>query len=292
MDSTGFHSLREKEYIMSASLSPELMLTFVGAGNMAEALVRGIIRAKLLAARCLRVTDTERRRLDHFQAAFSVTGFERNADGVRGVQVVVLAVKPQVMPDVLRDIGAHLDPATLVVSIAAGITTKRLQQHLPAGQRVVRVMPNMPALAGVGVSAYCLGASASEEDAILVDALFKSVGTVVRLDEKHLDAVTALSGSGPAYVFFLAECMLQAGCEMGLDRVTAKTLTLGTIRGAACLLEETGPEPEELRRRVTSKGGTTAAALSVLEAGRVKDVFVQAIQAAQKRSGELSSGNA
>ena len=277
---------------MNAPLSAELITTFIGAGNMAEALVHGIIRAKLLPSRCLRVTDTDRRRLDHFQATFGVTGFERNVDGIQGAHVVVLAVKPQVMADVLKDIGAKLDPATLVVSIAAGITMHRIQQQLPAGRRVVRVMPNMPALAGAGVSVYCPGDRATEDDAKLVESLFKSVGGVVRLDEKHLDAVTALSGSGPAYVFFLAEFMMQAGHDMGLDHETAKTLTLGTIRGAARLLEEMGQEPEELRQRVTSKGGTTAAALEVLEAGRVKEIFIKAIRAAQKRSRELSQGMA
>lgn len=276
---------------MSALFSPESIVTFVGAGNMTEALVRGIIRAKLLASQCLRVTDTDRRRLDHFKAAFNVAGFDRNGVGVRGAQVVVLAVKPQVMAEALKDIGAALDPATLVVSIAAGIPTHRIQQQLPAGRRVVRVMPNMPALAGAGVSVYCLGSHATEDDTKLVEALFQSVGVVVRLDERHLDAVTALSGSGPAYVFFLAELMMQAGHEMGLDHATAKTLTLGTIRGAARLLEETEQEPEELRRRVTSKGGTTAAAFEVLEDGRVKEFFVKAIRAAQKRSRELSGAN-
>ncbi|MFA5042776.1 MAG: pyrroline-5-carboxylate reductase [Kiritimatiellia bacterium] len=273
---------------MSALFSPESILTFVGAGNMAEALVRGIVRAKLLAPQGLRVTDTDRRRLEHFQAAFGITGFACNGDGVRGARVVVLAVKPQVMAEALKGIGAALDPATLIVSIAAGIPTHRIQQQLPAGRRVVRVMPNMPALAGAGVSVYCLGSHATEDDAKLVETLFQSVGVAVRLDEKHLDAVTALSGSGPAYVFFLAELMMQAGSEMGLDHATAKTLTLGTLRGAARLLEETGPEPEELRRRVTSKGGTTAAAFEVLEAGRVKETFVNAILAAQKRSREFT----
>ncbi|MBU0715336.1 MAG: pyrroline-5-carboxylate reductase [Verrucomicrobia bacterium] len=273
---------------MNAPISQEWIMTFVGAGNMAEALVHGIIRAKLLSSPCLRVTDTNRRRLDHFQATFGVTGFERNADGIRGAQVVVLAVKPQVMAGVLKEIGAQLAPGTLVVSIAAGVSTHRMQQQLPAGMRVVRVMPNMPALTGAGVSVYCLGKRASEDDARLVESLFQSVGVVVRLDEKHLDAVTALSGSGPAYVFFLAEFMMQAGYEMGLDHATAKTLTLGTIRGAARLLEEMGQEPEELRQRVTSKGGTTAAAMDVLETGRVKEIFIKAIRAAQKRSRELS----
>jgi pyrroline-5-carboxylate reductase len=149
-------------------------------------------------------------------------------------------------------------------------------------------MPNMPALAGAGVSVYCPGSHASGTDAQMVESLFQSVGIVVRLDEKRLNAVTALSGSGPAYVFFLAECMMQAGRAMGLDRATAKTLTLGTIRGATRLLEETGQEPEELRQRVTSKGGTTVAALETLEKGRVREIFVKAIRAAQKRARELS----
>jgi len=275
---------------MSAALAQDAIMTFIGAGNMAEALVRGIIRAKLLPPARLRVTDTERSRLEHFKTAFGVTGFESNINGARGAQVVVLAVKPQVLPDVLKDIAPLLSPATLVVSIAAGVTTQRIQKQLPAGTRVVRVMPNMPALALAGVSAYSPGERATEADAQLVEALFQSVGVVVRLDEKHLDAVTALSGSGPAYVFFLAECMMRAGEEMGVDRATAKTLVLGTIRGAARLLEETGPEPGELRQRVTSRGGTTAAALEVLEAGRVPEIFVQAIRAAQKRSRELSGG--
>lgn len=275
---------------MNASPSQEWILTVVGAGNMAEALVRGIIRANLLPSQRLRVTDTERRRLDHFQATFGVAGFERNVDGVRGAQVVMLAVKPQVMPEVATEIGSALDPGVLVISIAAGISTHWLEQRLPKETRIVRVMPNMPALAGEGVSVYCLGSRATEDDAKLVESLFKSVGVVVRLDEKHLDAVTALSGSGPAYVFFLAEFMMQAGYEMGLDHETAKTLTLGTIRGAARLLEKTGPEPEELRQRVTSKGGTTAAAFEVLEVGRVREMFIKAIRAAQKRSRQLSEG--
>lgn len=276
---------------MSISLPPELILTFIGAGNMAEALVRGIIQASLLPPQRIRVTDKDRRRLDRFQATFGVAGFEHNMEGVHGAQVVVMAVKPQVMADVLREVEAGLAPGTLVISIAAGVTTGRLEKNLPAGTRVVRVMPNMPAMALAGVSVYCLGTHASEDDARLVESLFRSVGVVVRLDEKHLDAVTALSGSGPAYVFFLAECMMQAGHEMGLDPQTAKTLTLGTIRGAARLMEETGIGPEELRQRVTSKGGTTAAAMEALESGRVREKFVQAIRAAQKRSRELSGGD-
>jgi pyrroline-5-carboxylate reductase len=274
---------------MSALFSPEATLAFVGAGNMAEALVRGISHAGLLAPECIRMTDTDRRRRDHFQAAFGVQCFESNIAGVSGAQVVILAVKPQVMAEVLNEIKAHLAPQALIISIAAGITTARLETQLSAGRRMVRVMPNMPAMLLSGVSAYCLGSHATEADAQLAETLFRSVGAVVRLDEKHLDAVTALSGSGPAYVFFLAELMTQAGQEMGLDQVAAETLTLGTIRGAARLLEEAGQSPEELRRRVTSKGGTTAAAMEVLENEHVREIFVKAIRTAQKRSRELSA---
>ncbi|MDD5677205.1 MAG: pyrroline-5-carboxylate reductase [Kiritimatiellae bacterium] len=275
---------------MNAPVSPKWILTFIGAGNMAEALVRGIIHAELLPPARIRVTDSDRRRLDHFRATFDVEGFESNVNGVRGAQVVVMAVKPQVMADALQEISAGLTPKTLVISIAAGVITSRLERKLPAGTRIVRVMPNMPAMARAGVSAYCLGSRATEDDATLVESLFQSVGVVVRLDETYLDAVTALSGSGPAYVFFLAELMMQAADEMGLDHQTARTLTLGTIRGAVRLLEQTGQEPAELRRRVTSKGGTTAAAMDVLGTGRVKEIFVKAIRAAQKRSQELSEG--
>lgn len=290
MDSPGNGSVRRKKSAMSTTLSSQYTLAFIGAGNMAEALVRGIIQAKLLPTQRIRVTDKDRRRLDCFQATYGVGAFDCNKDGIHGAQVAIMAVKPQVMADVLKEIGGDIAPETLVISIAAGITTRWIEDKLPAGTRVVRVMPNMPAMALAGVSVFCLGGRASEEDALLTAALFESVGVALRLDEKHLDAVTALSGSGPAYVFFLAEIMMQAGQEMGLDRQTSKTLTIGTIRGAARLMEETGPEPREIRQRVTSKGGTTAAAMETLESDRIREKFVQAIQAAQKRSHELSEG--
>ncbi|MBI2438685.1 MAG: pyrroline-5-carboxylate reductase [Lentisphaerae bacterium] len=263
-------------------------MTLVGAGNMAEALVRGIIRARLLSAQRLRVTDVERRRREHFQSALKVAAFERNGDGVRGAGVVVLAVKPQVLAEVLPEVGAALDAGALLISIAAGISTAWLEKRLPAITRVVRVMPNLPALAAAGASAYCLGARATAQDAELVEKLFQSVGVVLRLEETHLNAVTALSGSGPAYVFFLAEIMLQAAREMGLDPEASRTLTMATIHGAATLLEESDLEPLELRSRVTSKGGVTAAALAVLEAAHVRETFVQAILAAHKRAQELA----
>lgn len=269
-------------------MTPDLTITLVGAGNMAEALVRGIIRAKLLPARRLRVTDVDRRRRAYFQTALKVKAFERNRDGVRAARIVVLAVKPQVMAEILPEVGAALEPGTLVISIAAGIATAWLEGRLPALARVVRVMPNLPALAAAGASAYCLGARATAADAELVEKLFQSVGIVLRLKEAHMDAVTALSGSGPAYVFFLAEIMLQAAKAMGLDPEASRTLAMATIHGAAALVEESGLEPEELRQRVTSKGGVTAAALEVLEAAHVRETFVQAILAAQKRARELA----
>lgn len=273
---------------MSASLSPDLILTFVGAGNMAEALASGIIYAKLLPPQRLRVTDVARDRRELFQTSWNVAGFERNFDGVRGADIVVLAVKPQVLPAVLPEVGVALEAGALVISIAAGIATSWLEERLPSGTRVVRVMPNLPAQVGMGFAAYCLGAHALTEDADLVEKLFQSVGIVARLEEAQMDAVTALSGSGPAYVFFLAEIMIQAADAMGLDHPMSSLLTVATIRGAARVLEESAMEPEKLRRRVISKGGTTEAAFEVLEAGKVRETFVRAIRAARKRARELS----
>ena len=263
-------------------------LVFIGAGNMAEALVRGLLKAGLCTAESIRVTDVDRERLSHFESSYNVAGLDNNAEAVKAADIVVLAVKPQVIPDVLNGIKKHLSADALTVSIAAGVTTRNLEAMLGKGKRVIRVMPNTPALVGAGASAFCCGKDATENDARLIEALFQSVGVVVRLDESLMDGVTALSGSGPAYVFYLVEAMLEAAREMGLEQETARALTIHTIKGSARLLSETGLEPAELRRRVTSKGGTTEAALEMLDKARVQETLVAAIKAAQNRSKELS----
>ncbi len=263
-------------------------VAFVGAGNMAEALVRGLLRARALSAARVRVSDIDPGRRDRLRRLFGVRAYERNADCVRGARVVVLAVKPQTLAGVVRGLRPALPRRALVISIAAGVHTAWLERRLPAGMRVARAMPNLPARVRAGVSAYCLGRRAGAADARRVDALFRCVGRVQALDEAHMDAVTALSGSGPAYVFFLAEIMIEAGRAMGLPEAAARELTLATLRGAARLLARSRQEPGELRRQVTSRGGTTAAALETLERGRVRACFVRAIRRARARARRLS----
>lgn len=274
---------------MTAIFGANSKLAFVGGGNMAEALLRGIIRSELFPASCISVGDTDQQRRAHIRATFGVETFADNADAVCGAAIVVLAVKPQVMGEVLAALRSHLAGEPLIVSIAAGIKTRWIEERLGGVLRVIRVMPNMPALAGVAASVYCCGRSAKQTDARLVEALLKSVGVAVCLDESHMDAVTALSGSGPAYVLYLIESMVEAALSMGLDGKTALTLTAATVEGAARLLKESGLDAIELRRRVTSPGGTTAAAVAVLDEGHVRETIVNAIRAAQRRAGELSA---
>lgn len=263
-------------------------MVFIGAGNMAEALVRGILGARLSRPDHIRVTDVDQQRLKYFESSYQVAGSDDNTEAVKTADIVVLAVKPQVLPGVLKELKGCLPKSTLIISIAAGITIRALETMLGEEARVIRVMPNTPALVGMGAAAFCCGTHATEDDARLVETLFQSVGIIIRLEESALDAVTALSGSGPAYIFYLVEAMLKAAQEMGLERQTARALTLATVSGAARLLMETGLEPAELRRRVTSSGGATAAALEVLENAHVQEELIAAIKAAQTRSRELS----
>lgn len=268
-------------------------VVFIGAGNMAEALVRGLLAARLCEPDSITVTDISDERLRHLREAFKVKTSRDNRGAVAGAELVLLAVKPQVLPGVCAELKGGVPARALVVSIAAGIATASLEQWLGLDARVVRVMPNMPALVREGASAFCLGRQAGPEDARLVKSIFKSVGFVVRLEESQMDAVTALSGSGPAYVFALMEALLSAAREMGLDEAVAQSLVNATISGAVRLQETSGLPPAELRRRVTSPGGTTAAAVSVLERGKVMETWVAAILAARNRASELSgSGKA
>ncbi|MFC1461771.1 pyrroline-5-carboxylate reductase [Verrucomicrobiota bacterium] len=228
---------------MSKSELKDRKFVFIGAGNMAEALVRGMLRARLCPASAVRVTDIDGARLKKFASEYQVAGSADNADEVKTTDVVVLAVKPQVLPEVLKGLKGSIPAGALVVSIAAGISIRALEGMLADVARVIRVMPNTPALVGCGAAAFCCGSQATEEDARVVSTMFKSVGIVIRVEEPAMDAVTALSGSGPAYVFYLVEAMLKAGAEMGLDQLTASALTLATIEGAAHMLVDTGLGP-------------------------------------------------
>lgn len=261
---------------------------FIGAGNMAEALVNGIVAAEIIPSAQIAVADIDADRLKLFAESYGVETHASNSDAAAAADICVLAVKPQVLPEVLADTAPGISAADLVISIAAGITTAQIEAILPAGQRVVRVMPNTPALIGMGISAICSGSRAKEDDLDLSELLMGTVGRTLRIDEADMDAVTALSGSGPAYQFFLLENMIAAGIEMGLAPDTARELACTTAEGAVRLMVESGESARDLRARVTSKGGTTAAAIEVLTSNHADAIIVEALKAARARSCELA----
>jgi pyrroline-5-carboxylate reductase len=255
---------------------------------MAEAIVAGIVKQQVVAAGEVCVTDISADRLDHFKSRYGVETSSENPAAVAGSDVIVLSVKPQVFPSVWPEIEAALKADALVVSIMAGIPSKKIAGGKPV--RVVRVMPNTPSLVGEGAAGIAAGEFASEADLAVAEKLMGAVGTTVIVKEEEIDAVTALSGSGPAYVFYLLEGMLAAAEQMGLAKEVARELALATVAGAAKLMQETGDDADVLRKKVTSKGGTTAAAIHTMEERGVKDAIIAALLAAQARSGELANG--
>ncbi|MBU0678319.1 MAG: pyrroline-5-carboxylate reductase [Verrucomicrobia bacterium] len=263
-------------------------ICFIGAGNMAEALVSGIVSKGVCPAANIVVTDIAEARLAIFREKFGVGTETDNRKAVDGKDIVVLAVKPQVMTEVLDELRGAIGEKTLVISIAAGLRSTVFESALGDRIRLVRVMPNTPALVGLGAAAIASGSRATDDDLAVAEKLLGSVGIVVRVDEDAMDAVTALSGSGPAYVFYLIEHMLKAADELGMDADTARGLVLATVQGAAKLMSESGSSAEDLRARVTSKGGTTAAAVAVFEKSGVGEAIVNAVKAAEHRSKELS----
>ncbi|MCC5843112.1 MAG: pyrroline-5-carboxylate reductase [Verrucomicrobia bacterium] len=263
-------------------------LVFIGAGNMAEALLQGILSAGLWRPEDVCLTDVRPERLAELKARFGVRTSTDNAEAVRGASVIFLCVKPQQIPDVLSPLkGAGAE--ALWVSIAAGVTLGTIEHLLGEGCRVVRVMPNTPALVQCGAAGYCGGTHASEPDLQVVQRCLESVGMAVRVSEPDLHAVTALSGSGPAYVFYLVEAMLQGGASLGMDPETARALVVQTVKGAAELLTaQPTVSPGELRERVTSKGGTTAAAIAEFNSRGVGEGLTRGVLAAAARSVELA----
>ena len=263
-------------------------LVFIGAGNMAEALLQGILSAGLWRPEEVCLTDIRPERLDELSTRFGVRTLTDNAEAVRDAAVIFLCVKPQQIQDVLKPLKGMARDA-LWVSIAAGVTTATLEHVLGEGARVVRVMPNTPALVQCGASGYCGGVHAQETDLQAVQHCLESVGMAVRVREQDLHAVTALSGSGPAYVFYLVEAMLQGGGALGMDPETARALVVQTVKGAAELLSaQPAVSPGELRERVTSKGGTTAAAIAAFDTLGVGKGLMQGVLSAAARSVELA----
>lgn len=265
-----------------------MKIVFIGAGNMAEALIAGILEQQVEAAENVAVSDIAEERLKHFSGKYGVVTYTDNAQAVATADVVVLSVKPQIFPEVWAVIHSVVPEQALVVSIMAGIPSAKIAGDQPT--RVVRVMPNTPSLVGEGAAGIAAGEFATEADLEIAQRLMAAVGATAIVEEAQIDAVTALSGSGPAYVFYLLEAMLEAASQMGLDGAVSRELALATVLGSAKLMQETGEAADELRRKVTSKGGTTAAALGVMEERGIKEAVVDALLAAQARSRELANG--
>ncbi|MFO0576644.1 MAG: pyrroline-5-carboxylate reductase [Polyangia bacterium] len=262
-------------------------LGFLGTGNMAEALIKGLLRAGTVKADQIHGSDPRASRCQYLRERYGIRVTPHNLDVVQSADVVVLSVKPQVLIGVLGEVAMHMKPSALVISVAAGVPLAVIEAHLPPGTRVVRTMPNTPALVGAGATALSAGSRATEEDMRITERIFKSVGLTVALDEEQLDAVTGLSGSGPAYIFLVIEALSDAGVKMGLSRYNALALAAQTVLGSAKLLLETGEHPGHLKDMVTSPGGTAIAGLHTLEAGGLRTTLINAVEAATKRSREL-----
>ncbi len=262
---------------------------FIGAGKMATALVQGMLRARVARDDTIVASDPVEAARTSLQAESGIAVFESNLDVVKQSEVVVLAVKPQSMSHVLEELRRAITPEHLVISIAAGITIESIVSGLGQHTRVVRVMPNTPALIGEGISAFALGKGARPEDAALVEDLLGAVGQSVKVTESMLDAVTGLSGSGPAFVYLMIEALSDGGVRAGLPRETASLLAAQTVLGAARMVLETGEHPAALKDQVASPGGTTIAGLHELEKGGVRAALIDAVVAATRRSAELAA---
>lgn len=263
-------------------------VAIIGAGVMGETLLSGLIRAGRNVEDLL-VGEKRHERAAELQERYGVSVVS-NVDAAKQADTLVLVVKPQDMGDLLNELAPVVRPGQLVVSLAAGITTAFLENRLPEGTAVVRVMPNTPALVDEGMSAISRGSHCDETHLVEAESLMDAVGRVLRVPERQQDAVTAVSGSGPAYIFFVVESMIEAGVHLGLPRSTAYDLVVQTLVGSAKLLRETGEHPTVLREQVTSPAGTTAAAVRELEDHKVRAAFLTALEAARDRSRALAEG--
>lgn len=260
---------------------------FIGGGNMAGALIRGLLDGKTVSADQIRASDVKPERLDELRGKFGIETTSDNEELGRWADVLVIAVKPQIVDRILAPVSAALNETDLVISIAAGVPLEALEARLPQGARVVRAMPNTAAIALAGATAIAAGSHATTGDLEVAKSLFDAVGRCVVLDESLLDAVTGLSGSGPAYVMLMIEALADGGVKVGLGRDTALLLAAQTVYGAAKLQLDTGEHPGRLKDMVTSPGGTAIAGLHTLEAGGLRRTLIDAVEAASKRSVEL-----
>lgn len=258
---------------------------FIGGGNMAEALIAGLLDGGALTPESVLVTEKHPERSDYLQQRYGVRAVPIDELAARS-DIVVIAVKPQVVDEVLEALAGSLNGDDLLISIAAGVPTSRFERAFP-DTPVVRVMPNTPALVGEGMSVISAGSAARAHHLGYARAILATAGKVVELDEDKLDAVTAVSGTGPAYFFYLVEALIDAAESVGLDREVASRLIVQTAMGAATMLRDSGKDAVALRQAVTSPGGTTAAGIAVLEDRGARDVFSAMVTAARDRSVEL-----
>lgn len=269
-----------------------LPLTFLGAGSMAQALVRGLLAAGLASPDEIRVTNrSNRARLELVARTYGVRVHTGKEEALRGARTVIVATKPADVAGCLEECRPHLEDRAglpLFISVATGVSTAAIESLLPAGTPVVRAMPNTSCSVGESATALAAGRWAGPGHMAVARRLFEVVGLVVELDESLMDVITGLSGSGPAYVYLMLEAMTEAGVRLGLDPELSHRLALQTIRGAAATAQVTGEDPAELRRKVTSPGGTTMAGLAVLERVGFKQGVIEAVRRAAERAAELA----
>jgi pyrroline-5-carboxylate reductase len=265
---------------------------FIGAGNMGEALIKGLITANVVPAEAIWASDVRLERLKELDRQYGIQLAPNNGELVRQADVVIMAVKPQIMTPVLREIAPVLIRKKLMISIAAGVSTAKIRAVFGKDVRLIRVMPNTPALVLEGVTAIAKAEGLEPDDLDTAGEIFSAVGRVVVLEEELLDAVTGLSGSGPAYVALVIESLADGGVRMGLDRITAMTLATQTVLGTAKLLLDTGMHPGALKDMVSSPGGTSIAGIAALEEGGIRTAFIKAVERATLRSKELGQGPA
>ncbi len=267
-------------------------VAFLGGGNMAEALIKGVLSSDVVAPDQLIVSDVSSSRLSLLKNRYRLSIVAKNIDAAREADILLLCVKPQTIDAVLGDIAQVTGANKLVISIAAGVTLDRIEKALPGRPRVIRVMPNTPALVLAGATGIAAGRAATDADLELTQEIFGAIGRVVVIEEKLMDAVTGLSGSGPAYVFTVIEALADAGVKVGLPRAMAMELAVQTVLGSARMVLETKEHPAKLRDMVTSPGGTTIAGMHELEKGKLRAVLMSAVEAATKRSRELAGKTA
>jgi pyrroline-5-carboxylate reductase len=260
---------------------------FLGAGNMAEALMRGLLRGGHADPQQVLASGPRGERADELRSRWGVRATTSNLELVAEAEIVVLSIKPQIMRRVLDEISERLRPDALIISVAAGVPIAAIEGRLRPGTRVIRTMPNTPALVDAGATAIARGGHATDADLAVAKRIFDAVGITVTLDESQLDAATGLSGSGPAYIFLILEALSDAGVKVGMSRRTAQLLAAQTVLGSAKLLIETNEHPGRLKDMVTSPGGTAITGLHVLEHGGLRTTLIDAVEAATKRSHEL-----